>query len=259
MTGTGETAMPGSILIMAAVTEELAGLRNRLHPRRGSRRALKTVARGELGGRPVRLLETGPGVINTARALTAAIEAETPTLVIQTGCAGGFSPPGMAPGDIGIATKEIDAQLGVEIPGTQEVAPLPRSIIPKSAASSGSAYPIDPLRVEKARRVLQGEFAADAVKIVTGPFITVSTITVSDARVRAYCRAYRPIMENMEGAAAAHVCHYYGVPFLEIRSASNRVGCRNKKEWDLPLAFKQASRAVLALVKAAGAGPAGDK
>ena len=43
----------------------------------------------------------------------------------------------------------------------------------------------------------------------------------------------RPLVESMEGAAAAHVCALYGVPFLEVRGISNLVGDRDRAAWDV--------------------------
>jgi futalosine hydrolase len=54
----------------------------------------------------------------------------------------------------------------------------------------------------------------------------------------------------MEGAAAAHVCALYGVPFLEVRGISNLVGDRDRQSWQVEEAVAVAGRAALALVAA---------
>ncbi len=53
----------------------------------------------------------------------------------------------------------------------------------------------------------------------------------------------------MEGSAAAHLAIHYNIPFLEIRSASNMVGKRDKAAWNLALAFERAAMAVFAFVR----------
>ncbi|PID74095.1 MAG: hypothetical protein CSB33_00400 [Desulfobacterales bacterium] len=55
-------------------------------------------------------------------------------------------------------------------------------------------------------------------------------------------------MESMEGAAAAAVAARFGIPFLEVRAASNLAGKRDRRKWDLPLAFERAGRAVELLI-----------
>ena len=39
------------------------------------------------------------------------------------------------------------------------------------------------------------------------------------------------LVENMEGAGAAHVCALYNIPFAEVRGVSNMAGVRDKNDW----------------------------
>ncbi len=242
--------MGHEILIIAAVSEELDGLGDRMEVLSQTRTDGKRIIRGRLAGQTVCLLETGPGLINTAQVLTAAIETERPALVIQTGCAGAFEESGLFWGDIGIASQEIDAQLGVETPGANTiVSPLPFPILKKEALRVRNTYPIDPDLVEMAHVALKETMPDDSVRIGVGPFVTVVTVTATDARAKQLHGEYGALMENMEGAAAAHVCIRYDIPFLEIRSVSNRVGRRDKDTWNLPLAFERASQAVYTVIE----------
>ena len=63
------------VLIIAAVSEELDGLGDRMEVSSQTRAGGKLRIRGRLAGQTICLLETGPGLINTALTLTAAIEA----------------------------------------------------------------------------------------------------------------------------------------------------------------------------------------
>ena len=47
-----------------------------------------------------------------------------------------------------------------------------------------------------------------------------------------------PDIETMEGAAIFRVCNDFNIPCMQIRSVSNFVGERNKKNWDIDLAIK---------------------
>ena len=49
----------------------------------------------------------------------------------------------------------------------------------------------------------------------------------------------------MEGAAIAHICRIYGIPFVEIRGISNMVEDRDKGKWDIELASENCQKAVL--------------
>ncbi|MEA3231501.1 MAG: hypothetical protein U9Q05_07095, partial [Thermodesulfobacteriota bacterium] len=141
-------------------------------------------------------------------------------------------------------------QLGVETPGTDAIVlPLPFPILEKGALRVKNAYPIDPGLVEMAHVALKETMPDESVRIGVGPFVTVVTVTATDARAKRLHEEYGAIMENMEGVAAAHVCIRYDIPFLEIRSVSNCVGRRDKDAWNLPLAFERASQAVYAVIE----------
>jgi futalosine hydrolase len=97
--------------------------------------------------------------------------------------------------------------------------------------------------------VLGRTFSDAGVNILPGPFLTVSTITATDRTARKYHHTFAPCMESMEGAGAARVAIHYRIPFLEIRSASNLAGKRDRKNWNLSLAFERSGQAVLSLLQ----------
>lgn len=242
------TASP--VLIISAVRAESALLRSRL----GTPIAFEIGGRegegGTLGGVPVRILTTGPGLVNTVQTLTAAIEKERPKLIIQTGCAGAFAVSGLGIGDVGIASEEIDAHLGLESQ-TYGVLPepLPFPIIRFDHTELMNRYPLSPGLTAAATRIIEASLPQGECRVVSGPFLTVSTITATAKRAEQYVERYAPCMESMEGSGAAHVALHYGIPFLEIRSASNRVGKRNREDWNLSLAFERCGEAVYSLLK----------
>ncbi len=71
-------------------------------------------------------------------------------------------------------------------------------------------------------------------------------------------RRFSAVCENMEGAAAAHVCLLYGVRFIELRGISNRVEDRRTEDWDLPLAAAKSQAACLELLARMAEMPAAD-
>lgn len=240
----------GYILILAAVDEELAGLRTRLMGPVVLDVGGKSALSGRIHGCDVMLFATGPGMINTAQALTAAIAFHPPALIIQTGCAGAFPQSGLGIGDVGIATCEIDIQTGLESP---EGAPLPEElpfpILKKGFAEYKNRYPLSDVLVGEVFNILESAELTKNFQIQKGPLVTVSTITATDGRARVIFDRYAPCMEQMEGAASAHIALLYGIPFLEIRAAANKVGKRDKSAWNLPLAFQNACMAVEVIIK----------
>ena len=61
--------------------------------------------------------------------------------------------------------------------------------------------------------------------------VTISEITTSESRIAYYRNELGAQVESMEGAALHYVCLEENIPFLQIRSLSNFVGERNKKNW----------------------------
>lgn len=207
---------------------------------------------GRIRETEVMLLVTGPGLVNTACALTAAIERGRPGLIIQTGCAGAFQAAGLRIGDIGVATQEIDVQLGLESETGDHLSMIrdfPFPVLKTDNAEYFNRYPVAAQWTDVAYDHLGRVFAATDIRVRKGPFITVSTITASNYRAEQLYGAYGPIMEQMEGSAAAHVAAGYGIPFVEIRSAANQVGHRDGESWDLALAFKNSAMAVYEFIQ----------
>ena len=242
--------MHSDIIIIAAVYDELSQLLDRVEKPVVSSVGGREVVSGHIEGKSVRLLVTGPGLVNTVQALTSAIEDSMPSMIIQTGCAGAFKESGLRIGDIGIATEEIDLHLGIEPDnGSLLLKELPFSLIKRRDLDVKNRYSINNELVEIALQAVKKASGSDKVRFKKGPFITVSTITATEKRAEGIYKQFRPCMESMEGSGAAYLSLYYDIPFLEIRSVSNIVGKRDLTAWNLPLAFERGNRAVFAFVR----------
>ncbi len=237
------------ILILGAVSRESAGLQSGLKDGFEAEIGRRRLVTGRLAGMPVRLLTTGPGLVNTVQAVTAAVEHRRPSLMIQAGCAGAFRKSGLDIGDVAVAAEEIDVHLGIEPEtGTDPMPPLPFPLMIHKGLEIRHRYPLDANRQLRAASVLNKVFAG-VCRVRRGPFVTVSTITATDRRAEALYDRYRPCMESMEGAGAAYLALYYDLPLVEIRAASNRVGRRDRNAWNLNLAFQRSAAAVEYLVR----------
>ncbi|MDY0376172.1 MAG: futalosine hydrolase [Desulfobacterium sp.] len=219
------------------------------------RETLSPVGRAiiELGVAQQRILVmvTGPGLVNTAQALTMALERFKPRLVIQSGIAGVFEQAGLEPGDIGIAQWETYVHTGIENPHiSQGVSSLPFDLIPGNPESRQGRFPVSQKHADHALKVLKHGFSREKLTIMKAGIITVSTVTASDASAQwLFSNFHQPCMEAMEGAASAQVAALYKIDFMEIRTGSNRVGNRDKSVWQIPLAVTRLSTALLHLLK----------
>jgi nucleoside phosphorylase len=79
-------------------------------------------------------------------------------------------------------------------------------------------------------------------------FVTVSTCTGTDAAARDIEERTAGAVENMEGAAVAHVAHLHGIPVGEVRGISNIVTDRDSRTWRLKDAAVAAQEALLAWI-----------
>ena len=238
--------MPDPLLILTATAYEQQRLRDSLQQVTTQRRGRRAWVRGMIGIRPFVLLETGIGAVNTAQALTVALQEVDPELVLQIGIGGAYLSSGLDKGDLALATEENYGDLGVITPAGWS--PADEIGIPVLSADRDyyNTYPVDPTLVTKAQHILEqlGEC------VVRGPFVTVQQCTGREDIGNELAARFNAICENMEGAAAAHICKLYEVPFLELRAISNRVEDRNKDAWDIPRAAQRVQIAARKFVEA---------
>lgn len=213
----------------------------------------RPVFEGSIGAVHVRMVITGPGLVNTAQGLTAVVESGYPDMILMTGAAGAFARSGMNVGGIGIATEENDAHLGIETDAEgHPPAPLPFDLEVIDGVPVSHRVPMDRRLSDKATAVLKKGFRDVAVNVTQGPFVTVSTVTATDRSAESLYERFHPCMESMEGSAGAHVALHYKIPFVEIRCASNLVGKRNREAWDLGLACRRSAEAAVMWISYCG-------
>ena len=109
-----------------------------------------------------------------------------------------------------------------------------------------NTYPLDSQCVAAAETLLRQWDTTLTVQ--SGPFVTVQQCSNRALGEKLSAR-FHAICENMEGAAAAHLCTLYDIPFLELRAISNCVEDYNKEAWDIPLALKRSQNAAHHLIQ----------
>lgn len=205
---------------------------------------------GRLAGREVLVVETGIGAVNAAHALTCALQAGRPELVIQAGVGGAYPGAGLAVGDVALASEENYGDLGVRTREGWQPADLIGIPVLQQGQVYFNRFPLDPELVERAQRLVRESAWTEGKPAVrVGPFVTVQECSGLSSLGAERASRFAGLCENMEGAAAAHLCRLYRVPFLEVRGISNQVEDRAPGRWDLPLASRRAQQAALRLVQ----------
>ncbi len=238
------------VFVLTATALEQETLRGSIRSPTTRTFACRARAEGRLGTRRVALIETGIGAVNTAQALTAALESVRPRFVLQVGIGGAYAGAQLNVGDLAVATEENDGELGILAPGGW----LPANHIGVPVLNKNrDLYNTFPLDADLARRattlILEAAWPCGAPAVRSGPFVTVQQCSGLAARGAELAARFNAICENMEGAAAAQLCTLYEVPFVELRGISNLVEDRNTGAWKLSLASRNVQQAARVLME----------
>jgi len=169
---------------------------------------------------------TGIGKSNAAATAAMGILLFRPDLVLNFGIGGGFRQSKIGLCSIAIATEELYADEGVLTRrGFSDLKAVGISLINREL--NYGRFKTEQKYTNRIFNILQKK----GLECMKGRFVTVSTITGTEQRASYLFRRFRPICENMEGAAIAHICNVFGVKFVEIRAISNFVGRRQKSKW----------------------------
>ena len=78
--------------------------------------------------------------------------------------------------------------------------------------------------------------------------ITVNTVHGNEASIKKIKQRLDPDVESMEGAAFMLACKNEKLNYIQIRSISNYVERRNKKNWNIPLAVKNLNKKIVEII-----------
>jgi futalosine hydrolase len=79
--------------------------------------------------------------------------------------------------------------------------------------------------------------------------ISVNEITTSRQKISLYEKNFNAVTESMEGAALHYTCLMENIPFLQIRSMSNYIGERNKKNWNMKASIVNLNHELIKIVQ----------
>lgn len=179
------------------------------------------VLRGLGGSERFDVVIAGVGPVEAAIRTTTALLQGQYSLVISAGIAGGF--PGRAEiASVAVASRIIAADLGAE-------APEPEGFISLDKLGFGSStVEVDAEYSPKVAEAL----TAKGLSVCFGPVLTCSTVTgLAETAGKLSERFPNAAAEAMEGFGVGAAARSLGVPVIEIRTISNRVGPRDRSAW----------------------------
>ena len=176
----------------------------------------------------VAIVRTGVGAVNAAHAVTLFLAQSDAKAILVCGVGGAYPGSGLGVGDVVCAASEFYGDLG---------AASPSGFLDMKALGFAVVDGPTPLFNELPMQLFPLERCV--------PFVTVTTCTGTDSAAREIERRTAGAVENMEGAAIAHVAHLHGVPVGEVRGISNIVTNRDTSTWRLKDAAAAAQESVL--------------
>jgi futalosine hydrolase len=179
----------------------------------------------------VRVVVTGLGPVNAAHATTVAIIDKRPDEIVVCGIGGAYPSSGLQINDVVSANIEIYGDLGAQSPtGFIDMRSLGFPVV----ATPAPLFNELPLQV----------FPTTAL----ARFVTVSTCTGTESVANEIAARTNGAVENMEGAAVAHVAHLHGIPVGEVRGISNLVTNRDVKSWKMREAAQAAQESLISWI-----------
>jgi len=173
----------------------------------GVQRQGVTVTRGRAAGRELLLATCGVGKVNAAH-ITAVLLAEGAEQVVFTGVAGALDPE-LSPGDVIISRDCLQHDVDVTALGY-----APGNIPGEETVFSADA------RLREAALLSAAELPG--IRVVEGRVLSGDVFVADPAAAARLHRRFGGACVEMEGAAVAQVCARAGVPFVVIRSVSDR-------------------------------------
>jgi futalosine hydrolase len=182
----------------------------------------------------IRLLITGVGSVSTAWVMKQWITLNgKPDLAINGGIAGSYNDE-FVQGDVVMPVSDCFADSGIE-DGDNFFT------LSEAGLMSADEFPYkdgflyaDTRYIDKMKGILRPVRA-----------ITVNTATGSEISRGKLLKKFNPDIETMEGATFFYICCRENIPFLALRAISNRVGKRNKDNWNIALALNNLSEKLI--------------
>ncbi|MDR0553571.1 MAG: 5'-methylthioadenosine/S-adenosylhomocysteine nucleosidase [Treponema sp.] len=231
--------------IIGAMEDEVTLIRQRIEDIQTETTGGFEFVAGNLEGKPVVLLRCGIGKVNAAVGCALLINRFRPTVVINTGSAGGID-PSLSFGDAIISSSLVYYDVDVtafnyapgQLPAMPAVFPVQEHLIRRAESA------VDALKREG---VLPPSFNHVRGLIGSGDVFVHEPAYI--ARLRQLFPALRAV--EMEGTAIAHACFLFDTPVLIIRALSDIAGVESPVKFDefLPIASKHSAEIVRRIVK----------
>ena len=224
--------------IIGAMHEEIVELKNMILNLEEEKILDITFFKGTLKGEKIVLVEGGIGKVNSSVCTTLLIDRFKIDKLIFTGVAGGTN-PSIEVGDIVISNELIQHDFDCTAFG------MKHGEIPRMETS---IFKADKTLIEIAEKSALELF--DMKNIYTGRIVSGDTFVAESEKINWLRETFNSECTEMEGAAVAHVCFLFKIPFVIIRSISDKANGNAKTDFQefVKLAAKNSKNLIIEMM-----------
>lgn len=194
--------------IIGAMSEEVKGFKSEIENLKEEKVGNLIFYIGKIKGKDIVLLETGIGKVNAAIGATLMIDKFKVEKIIFTGVAGGINED-LDLGDVVISTDLIQHDVDVTAFGEK------LGMIPRMESSIFKADDELIALAEEAGKKLKG-------KVIRGRILSGDQFIASPEKIAFLKNEFNGDCAEMEGAAVGHVCEIFNIPFVVVRTMSDK-------------------------------------
>ncbi len=180
------------------------------------------------------VLICGVGIPATIYHLTKKLLQDKYDVVIQAGIAGTFSKK-LKPGEVVAVKQDAFGDIGVEEKNTFKT-------IFQLRFGNENEYPFTKGWLINSSEILN----ANHLKRVKA--VSINKISDRKKQTKGLKKIFNSDIESMEGAAFHYVCLQQKVPFIQLRSISNKVGERDKIKWKMKEAIESLNNELIKII-----------
>jgi adenosylhomocysteine nucleosidase len=198
-----------TIGIIGAMEEEVTAIKNKMNVHDILKKAGMLFFVGEFSDSKLVVVESGIGKVNAAICAQILIDDFKVERIINTGIAGGVNEK-VNPGDIVISTELVYHDIDTSAFG-DKVGQVPRMDV--------YAFPADD------RLIKLAEACAEKItehNVFQGRIISGDQFIANSEKIKELREVFGAYAVEMEGAAIGHACYVNNIPFVVIRSISDR-------------------------------------
>ena len=182
----------------------------------------------------IETLVCGVGIPSTVYHLTKKLSEEKYDLIIQAGIGGSFSKK-IKSGEVVAVEQDVFADIGAEENKKFKT-------VFELGFGNENEFPFKNGYLINTSEILQ------LVNLKKVNAVTINKINDRKKQSKLLKKMFNAEIESMEGAAFHFVCLQHNIPFLQLRSISNKVGERDKTKWKIKDAVENLNIELIKLI-----------